>query len=323
MKIKIAALIGSLVLCCADRGAEAQSWPERPVKIVVPFAPGGPSDAMARVTAQHLGAALGQSFIVENQAGAGGAIAGEVVVRAPADGYTLYWVTPGQVTILPQIVKLSYDPMKDLRPISIVAENKFGLVVNPKSLPVKTIAEFIDRVRSQPGYYLYAYAGPGTLTHLAMELFAHRLKLSMVGIAYKGIAPAFTDVVAGHVPTMFASLADAIQQDKAGAIRLLAVSADERSNETPDVPTIAETGIPGFNIVSWNGLMAPSRTPDAIVNRIAEQITNATKVSEFRGRLAKLGFDPVGDMPHEFAAVILAEVPMWSDTIKSAHLQQH
>jgi len=318
----VATLIGA-VATAGLGAAQAQTWPQRPVRIVVPFAAGGPSDSMARVTAQHLGDVLGQPFVIENQAGAGGALAGEVVVRAAADGYTLYWVTPGQVTILPAISKLSYDPVKNLLPISAVAENQFALVVNPKSLSVNTIGEFIDRVRAQPGKFSYAHAGAGTITHLAMELFSRRSGLQMIGVTYKGIAPAFTDVIAGHVPTMFASLADAVQQDKRGTIRLLAVSTQARVNRIPAVPTVREAGVPGFHIVSWNGLMAPSGTPVAIIERVANEIARAVKTPPFAERLTGLGFEPIGSRPEEFAAAISAEIPMWMEAVKSAGLNPH
>jgi tripartite-type tricarboxylate transporter receptor subunit TctC len=223
-------------------------------------------------------------------------------MRAPADGYTLYWVTPGQVTILPAVARPSYDPVKSLLPVTVVAENRFALVVNPKSLPVSTITELIDLVRAQPGKFTYASPGPGSIGHLAMELFSHRLKLEMVGVTYKGIAPAFADVIAGHVPMMFASLGDAIEQSKRGTIRLLAVSTRERATRIPDVPTMSESGAPGFHIVSWNGLMAPSGTPKAIVERIAAEVGRATKTAAFAERLTGLGFEPIGNRPEEFAA---------------------
>ncbi len=301
--------------------AHADTWPERPVKIMVPFAAGGPSDSMARITAEDLSAALGQTFVVENEPGAGGAIAGATVVRAASDGYTLYWATPGQITILPAIAKLSYDPTKDLLPITAVGENRFGLVVNPKTLPVATIGQFIDFVRAQPGKIAFASAGAGTITHLAMELLARRANLRMIGIPYKGIAPAFTDVIAGHVPTMFASLADAIEQDKGGTVKLLAVSSRDRVSTVPDVPTVSESGVPGFHIVSWNGLMAPFGTPRVVIERIADEIGRAARTPAFAERLTRLGFAPVGSTPQEFAAAISAEIPIWMEAVRSAGLK--
>jgi tripartite-type tricarboxylate transporter receptor subunit TctC len=299
-----------------------QAWPQSPVKVIVPFAAGGPSDSMARITAQRLSEALGQPFVIENLPGAGGAIAGQTVVRARGDGYTLYWVTPAQVTILPLITKLSYDPVKSLLPITAVAEVRFVLVANTTTLPVRSVSEFVDYVRARPGKLSFAHAGPGSITQLAMELFLHRASLQMVGVAYKGIAPGLADVIAGHVPTMFASVADAEQQRKAGALGLLGVSTRKRSPKLPDVPTVNESGVPGYNIASWNGLMAPPGTPRAIVERISGEIGRATNTPEFSQRLANLGFDPVGSSSEEFAAVIAAEIPMWMEAVNGAQLKR-
>ena len=314
----VAIIAGAFAAAALSWQVQAQSWPQRPVKIIVPYAAGGPSDSMARLTAQRLAEAFGQPFIVENQPTGGGVVAGELVIRAPADGHTLYWVTPGQVTILPAISKLSYDPVKNFQPITAVAENRFGLVVNSNSLPVSTIGGFVDHVRMQPGRISYAHAGAGGITHLAMALFARRLGLQMNGVAYKGIAPAFADVLGGHVPTMFASLGDAVQQQKGGKIKLLAVSTRSRDGAVPDVPAVSEAGLSGFHIVSWNGLVARSGTPKSIVERIASEVARAAKTPAFATRLTGMGFEPIGNSPDEFAAVIAAEIPMWMEAVKGS-----
>lgn len=295
----------------------AQEWPAKAVKIVVPYAAGGPSDSMARLTAQRLSETFKQPFVIENRPGANGALAGGAVARSPADGYTLCWVTPGQVTVLPAVSKLSYDPVRDLVPISIVAMNRFVLVVNRNSMPVATVAEFVQHVRANPGKLAYADAGSGSVAHLAMELFLKRLGLRMIRVSYKGLAPAFTDVAAGHVPAMFASLGDAL---KHSSIVLLAVSSDTRAAEAPGVPTVIESGVPGFNIVSWNGLVAPAATPKGIVDRIAAEVARATRERAFAERLNSQGFAPVGNTPQEFAAVISSEIPMWAEAARSAGL---
>ncbi len=296
----------------------AQDWPARAVKITVPYGAGGPSDSMARMTARRLSEAFGQPFVIENRPGANGAIAGEWVARSPADGYTLYWVTPGQVTILPAISKLTYDPVKDFVPVTAVAANRFVLVANRKSMPVVNVAELARHVRAHPGKLAYADAGTGSVTHLAMELFLKRLGLRMISVSYKGLAPAFTDVVAGHVPVMFASLGDALQQT--GSINLLAVSSDTRAPQAPEVPTVVESGLPGFNVMSWNGLVAPASTPRGVVDRIAAEVGRATKERAFAERLESLGFTPLGNTPREFAAMISSEIPMWAEAARSAGL---
>jgi tripartite-type tricarboxylate transporter receptor subunit TctC len=203
-----------------------------------------------------------------------------------------------------------------------VAEVRFVLVANTTTLPVRSVSEFVDYVRARPGKLSFAHAGPGSITQLAMELFLHRASLQMVGVAYKGIAPGLADVIAGHVPTMFASVADAEQQRKAGALGLLGVSTRKRSPKLPDVPTVNESGVPGYNIASWNGLMAPPGTPRAIVERISGEIGRATNTPEFSQRLANLGFDPVGSSSEEFAAVIAAEIPMWMEAVNGAQLKR-
>jgi tripartite-type tricarboxylate transporter receptor subunit TctC len=322
VKFALVGLVIALSVIGAGRPAVAQSWPQRPVKILVPFAAGGPSDAMARATAQRLSDAFGQPFIVENQPGAAGAIAGEAIVRAPADGYTLYWATAGQVTILPAIAKLSYDPSKELTPITAVAENHFALVVNPRTLPVSSLAEFIGYARKSPDNLSYAHAGRGSITHLAMELLLHRANLQIAGVPYKGIGPAFTDIIAGHVPTMFASLADAIEQERRGAIKVLAVSTRVRSKRAPSTPTVSEAGIANFDITSWNGLLARSGTPKMIVERIASEASRAVAIPEFASQLRKLGFEPIGSSPEAFAAATSAETALWLEAIKSAGMKQ-
>lgn len=317
--------VGLVIATCvtaAGQPASAQSWPQRPVKILVPFAAGGPSDAMARTTAQRLSDAFGQPFIIENQPGAAGAIAGEAIVRSPADGYTLYWATAGQVTILPAIIKLSYDPRKEFTPITAVAENHFALVVNRRALPVGSLTEFIGYAQKHPSNLSYAHAGRGNITHLAMELLLRRANLQIAGIPYKGIRPAFTDIIAGHVPTMFASLADAIEQERHGAIKVLAVSTRLRSKRAPSTPTVSEAGIADFEIVSWNGLLARSGTPKTVLERIASEVSRAVFKPEFALRLQELGFEPIGSSPAEFAAAISAETPIWLEAIKSAGMKQ-
>jgi tripartite-type tricarboxylate transporter receptor subunit TctC len=318
----LVSLVIAVCAAAAGQSAWAQSWPQRPVKVLVPFAAGGPSDTMARATAQRLSSALGQPFVIENQPGAAGAIAGETIVRSPADGYTLYWATAGQVTILPAISKLSYDPMKDFTPITAVAENHFALVVNRGALPVGSLAEFIGYAQKHPGNLTYAHAGRGNITHLAMELLLHRANLQIAGVPYSGIGPAFRDIIAGHVPTMFASLADAIEQEPRGVIKVLAVSTRLRSKRAPSMPTVSEVGIADFHITSWNGLLARSGTPKTVIERIASEVSRAVSMPEFAQQLQKLGFEPIGSSPAEFAAAISAEAPLWLEAIKSAGMKQ-
>jgi tripartite-type tricarboxylate transporter receptor subunit TctC len=300
--------------------AQAQLWPQRPVRIIVPYAAGGNSDGMARMVAQRLGDAFGQTFVVENRLGANGAIATEAVARSAADGYTLLWAVTPPVAINPALTKVNYDPIKDFAPISAVAVNAFVLVVN-KSFPPKTVAEFIAYVRAQPNKLSYSESGVGSLTHLTMALFLKRAGLQMTNVSYRGNAPALTDVVAGHLPAMFSSIADAIPQAAAGSIRLLAVSSKERAPQLPDIPTVAESGFPGFNVLTWNGLMAPAGTPKDVLDKIAAEIGRSVKDPQFAARLDQYGVDPLGNTPAEFRAMVAADTALWAETVQSLGLK--
>jgi tripartite-type tricarboxylate transporter receptor subunit TctC len=297
-----------------------QSWPQRPVRVVVPYAAGGNSDGMARITAQRLTEAFGQTFVVENKLGANGAIAAETVARAPADGTMLLWGVTPPITINPALTKVSYDPVKDFAPISAVGTNAFVLLVN-KDFPARTVAELTAHVRSQPGKLSYAEGSAGSLTHLAMALFLQRAGLAMTNVSYRGNAPALTDVVAGHLPMMFSNISDAIPQAAGGAVRLLAVSGLQRAPQIPDVPTVAESGYPGFNVITWNGLMAPAGTPREIVEKIAAEIGRAVRDRGFLARLEQYGADPLGNTPQAFAAMIASETALWAETVKSLGLR--
>jgi tripartite-type tricarboxylate transporter receptor subunit TctC len=320
--IAAVAVIATVGAALDRRGAHGQAelWPQRPVRIIGPYAAGGNSDGMARLAAQRLGEAFGQTFVVENRVGANGAIATEAVARSPADGYTLLWAATPPLTINPALTKVNYDPIKDFAPISAVALNAFVLVVN-KDFPPKTVAEFIAYVRAQPNKLAYAEGSAGSLTHLTMALFLKRAGLQMSNVSYRGNAPALTDVVAGHLPTMFSNISDAMPQAAAGSIRLLAVSSKERAPQLPDVPTVAESGFPDFNVLTWNGLMAPAGTPRDIVDKIAAEIGRAVKDRQFAARLEQYGADPLGNTPAEFSAMVAADTALWANTIQSLGLK--
>ena len=296
---------------------QGQDWPNRPVKIIVPFAPGGNADGMARIIGQRLGDVLGQNFVVENRTGAGGTIAVQDVARSAPDGYTLLWGVQPQIVIIPAMQKVSYDPVKDLAPISVLATNPFVLVVNGK-LPVKTLGEFVAYAKSQSGKLSYGSSGVGSVAQLAMALFLKRAGLDMTPVHYRGNAPALADVVAGHVPVMFSSLADALPQAQAGNVRLLAMSGLKRAAQVPDVPTVDEAGYKGYNVITWNGLMAPAQTPRPIVERVAMEVARAVKDPAFAERLTKFGVDPLGNSPEEFTKLIQQEIPVWIEAVEIA-----
>jgi tripartite-type tricarboxylate transporter receptor subunit TctC len=316
----VPACFGLLAACCVQAVVQAQTadWPQRPVRVIVPFAAGGNIDVIARLTSQRMGEVFGQQFVIENRVGGNGTIAAESVARALPDGYTLFWGGPAVISIFPAITKASYDPVKDFKPISVIGVNPQVLVVNAK-LPIADVAAFIAYVKTQPQGLPYAGGGgPGSLSNLLMALFLKRAGLEMTSVSYRGTAPAMTDLVAGHIPTMFVPLSEALPQAQAGNIRMLAVSSAARARQAPAVPTIAESGFPGFHGESWNGVLAPAATPDPIVNRIAAEFARAAKEPKFVERLDQEGVDPLGSSPAETAKFIAADMALWADAVKIA-----
>lgn len=321
MQRPITAFLAVLAVLCAAASATAEEWPIRPVTVIVPFAAGGNTDGIARMTAQHLSDAFGKQFVVENRTGASGAIAADIVAKATPDGYTLFLTALPVMAIVPAMNKVRYDSLKDFTPISNVATNAFVLVVN-KDLPIKTLAEFVAYVKARQGKLSYGSAGIGSLNHLSMALFLKRADLEMTHVPYKGNAPALSDVVAGHVPAMFSNLSDALPQAQGGNVRMLAVSSKERSPQAPQVPTVAESGYAGFDVLTWNGLMGPAGLPQPIVDKIAKEMAAAVKNPAFAQRLDKFGVDPLGNTPEAFSKMIAADVATWTTALQAAGIKQ-
>jgi tripartite-type tricarboxylate transporter receptor subunit TctC len=303
----------------ATGAALAQSWPQRPVKVLVPFAAGGNIDVMGRLAASRLSEALGQQFVVENRVGGNGIIATEAVARAPADGNTLLWASTSVIAIFPAITKVGYDPVKDLAPVSLFSVAPQVLIVNPK-LPAQNVLEFIAYVKAQKDKLAYAGGGgPGSASNLLMSLFLKRAGLDMTNVSYRGTAPALTDLIAGHIPTMFVPISEALPQARAGLIRMLAVSSGTRSREAPEVATIAEQGFPGFDMASWTGMMAPTGTPKEIIDRMAGEFARALKDPQFVAHIESAGAEPAADAsPAAFATFIAKEIPLWGEAVKIA-----
>jgi tripartite-type tricarboxylate transporter receptor subunit TctC len=316
-KLTVVLFAASIVAAAAS--AHAQDWPQHPVRIIGPYAAGGNADVLARLTAQRLSEAFGQQFVVENRVGGNGVIAAEAVARAAPDGYTLMWGVLPPVAIQPVMTKVSYDPIKDFAPVSVVGTNPFVLVVN-KDVPAKNVKEFIAWVKSQPKKMSYAEGAVGSVTHLAMALFLKRAGIEMTNVSYRGNNPALTDVVAGHVPTMFSNVSDALPQIQSGAIRPLAVSSDQRVPQLPDIPTVAES-FPGYSAITWNGLMAPAGTPRPIIDKMAAEIAKACKDPKFVEKLASLGADPSGITPQQFTDLIARDLKTWGEAVEGAGLK--
>ncbi len=295
----------------------AQDWPQHPVKMIVPYAAGGLSDEVGRVLAPHLAEVFGQPFTIENRSGASGVIAAEAVARAPPDGYTLFLPSLPQIAIMPAVMATSFDPLRDLAPICLITTNPLALVVHP-GLPVKTVAEFVAYARNQHGQLTYAAVGVGGITHLAMTLFAKRADIEMTPIMYKGGTPAISDVMAGHVKAHFGIAANVVPHAAAGMLRPLAVSSAQRIPEMPDVPTMIESGFPGFQMLSWTGLMAPAGTPKEIIDRIATEVSRALGDPGVAARLTTGGVGFVGGNPDDFAGAIARDIPLWGEAVRLA-----
>ena len=312
-------LLAAVAVLAATSAAQAQAWPQRPVKVLVPFAAGGNIDVMGRLAAARLSEAFGQQFVVENRVGGNGIIATEAVARAPADGATLLWASTSVIAIFPAISKVGYDPVKDLAPVSLFGVAPQVLIVNPK-FPAQNVADFIAHVKAQKEKLAYAGGGgPGSASNLLMSLFLKRAGLEMTNVSYRGTAPALTDLIAGHIPTMFVPISEALPQARAGTIRMLAVSSGTRSREAPEVPTLAEQGFPGFHMVSWTGMMAPAGMPKEIVDRMAGEFARALKDPQFVEHMQKAGVEPAADpSPAEFSAFIAKEIALWGEAVKIA-----
>lgn len=312
MKTRALAL-GALLACGCT--AHAQEYPVRAIRLVVPFPAGGGSDTIARVTAQKLSGLLGQQVVIDNRAGASGNIAAEIVAKATPDGYTLMFAN-SSIAITPAVyTKLAFDPVKDFVPISMVSSYPFALVVHP-AVAVKSVKELIALAKEKPGALTFSSAGAGTMSHLAMELFQLRTGTKLTHLPYKGAAPAAIGLMSGEAQVAFVVMPVAQVQINAGKLRGLAVAAKSRSAVVPQVPTLAEAGVADNEALQWNGLFAPAKTPNAILDRLYRDVTKALATAEVKQRFEAEGADPVGNTPKEFASYFRAEAAKWTDVTK-------
>jgi tripartite-type tricarboxylate transporter receptor subunit TctC len=298
--------------------ALAQAYPTKPVRLVVPFPPGGSTDIVARIVAQKLGDRIGQPLVVENRGGAGGTIGTEAVAKAAADGYTLGFASTSTHAVAPAVyAKLGYDPIKDFAPISLVAVTPYLLVVNPK-VPVNSLKDFVDYVKPRPGKFNYASAGTGSTTHLAMEMLKSSAGLFILHIPYNGNGPAGTAVIAGDVEFLFGSLPALLPHAKSGRVRSIAVGTPKRSPSLPDVPTVAESGFPGFDASLWLAVMAPAGTPAAVISRLNKETVAVVKSPETAQALDKAGAEPVTSTPAELTKMVADGIKKYAATVKRA-----
>lgn len=299
--------------------AEAQQYPTKPVRIVVPFAPGGGSDFIGRFIAQKLTERLGQQFIVDNRPGAGGNLGAELAVKSAPDGYTLLLIA-GSYTVNPSLYKLSYDPVSDISPIIQLSQGPFVVAVHP-SVPVKNLKELIEMAKKQPDKLSYASAGQGSITHLASELFLDMAKIKIVHVPYKGTGPALNDAIAGNVQLLFGSVATSIQHIKSGRLRGLAVTTAKRISAAPELPTVAEAGVPGYEVILWHGLVGPKGIPKAIVEKLNKEASEILRSKAMEELLAADGVSPAGGNPEQFGATIKNDIERWRKVVQQAGIK--
>jgi len=306
-----------LSLFAAAPDAAAQQYPDRPLRLVIGFPPGGAMDILGRIAAQRLTDALGQQMVVDNRSGAGGMIATEIAARSAPDGYTLHFVSLPHVINPHLYKKVNYDAVRDFAPVAQFVSVSLALVVHP-SLPVNSVPELVALAKARPGQLNYASAGSGSSGHLAMELFKTMAGTNIAHIPYKGTGPLLIDVLAGQVPVTVASLVGLIPQIQAGRLRALGVTSARRSAVMPDMPTIAEAGVPGYDVTQWFGMVAPAATPVAVISRLNGEMNKMLAMPEVRKILAARGADPAGGSAADFAALIRKEDAKWAKVVKDS-----
>jgi tripartite-type tricarboxylate transporter receptor subunit TctC len=300
--------------------AAAQPWPGKPIRLIVTYPAGGGADAMARLIAPKLGEALGQPILVENRGGASGTIAAELVAKSAPDGHTLMLDATAYAVNPSLYPKLPYDPEKAFAPITLLALFPNVVVVHP-AFPVSSIKDLIAKIKSEPGKIAFASSGNGSAQHLAAELFRQRAGLDMVHVPYKGGGPALIDVMGGQVPLYFANMASGLPHVKNGKLKALAVTGAKRSPAAPDLPTVAESGMPGYQVYEWNAIFAPAGTPPAIVDRLQAEIAKVVKIPEVRDRMHALGGEIVASSPADLGAWVREQSASWAKVVRAANIK--
>jgi tripartite-type tricarboxylate transporter receptor subunit TctC len=309
-------LLGAAALLTLMQAAVAQEkWPSRPIRLVVPFAAGGNTDAVARIAANHMQQALGVSVVIENRGGAGGIVGTDAVAKAAPDGYTLCVCSIGSITIAPATEQLPYDPLRDIVPISLLNTNPLILLVNP-SVKANSVAELIALAKANPNTLNYSSSGIGGLMYFSAELFKAKTGAQITHVPYRGGAPATAAVIAGDVQLVFTNMSDAVGQLQGGKVRPLAVTTSKRSPAAPDVPTLTEQGLAGYHTESWNALFAPKGTPQGVIDRMAQVAADMAKDPSVQRQMANFGSVAVANTPAEFARTLREETALWADLVK-------
>jgi tripartite-type tricarboxylate transporter receptor subunit TctC len=316
----------SIAVGCAlllSQSAVAQQFPTKPLRMVVPFAPGGPTDIVGRAVSQRLTESFGQTVVVDNRAGAGGVVGADLVAKSPPDGYTLLLCSTGAMAINPSLMpNMPYDAVRDFAPLSLVVTIPYLLLVSAGS-PLQSVKDLIAAAKAKPGQINYGSAGIGSTSHLAGELFKSMAKIDIVHVPYKGSAPAATDLIGGQLQTMFDAVAVALPLVRGGKLRALGISTTKRSALVPDVPTIAESGVPGYEVATWHGICAPAGTPPAVVGTLNRGIVAAVSQPDTRERLVGIGAEVVGSTPEEFGRFMHSELAKWSRIVKQSGASVH
>jgi tripartite-type tricarboxylate transporter receptor subunit TctC len=313
------ALLGALAMSAMQpaAGNESAGFPNKPVRMVVGFAPGGGADVVARLVGAKMSESMGQQVVVENRPGATGTIAAENVARSPADGYSLFLGSQSTMVIAPTMYpKLPFDPVKNFAPVSQLVSMPLLLVVNPAKTDAKTVQELTRQIKARPSAMSYASSGQGGPQHIAGELYKHMLGVDVTHVPYSGESGALADVLGGHVPYMFANLPVAMPHIQAGKLRALAITSLQRNPAVPDIPTMAETGLKDFEVLTWYGVFAPARTPDAAIQKLHSEMQRALATQDLKAKLAEQGLTIVASSPADFSRFVQTEVPRWSRLIK-------
>ncbi len=316
-----ARLVAAICAGAAAAVAGAQGYPDKPIRVVVPFAAAGSTDILIRTVGQKMSESLGQTLVIDNRGGAGGAIGAELAARAVPDGYTIMATTSGVIVVNPSLyAKLAYDPVKDFAPISIIASLPNMLVVHP-AMAVKNVQDLIALAKASPGKYTYASGGNGTSNHLAGELLKYLAKIDITHVPFKGGGPAVLAVMANEVTMLFATMPSAMPQVSGGRLKALAVTSRQRSPATPNLPTMIEAGVRDFEVSIWIGALAPRGTPAPVISRLNQEVAKALRAPEVAVRLKAEGYEPIGSTPQEMAASIAAESATWARVVKAAGIK--
>ncbi|MBI3937373.1 MAG: tripartite tricarboxylate transporter substrate binding protein [Betaproteobacteria bacterium] len=310
-------IIAGLALAAVAVSAAAQTYPQKPIRLIIPFPPGGPRDVQARLIGPKLTEAWGQPVVVDNRAGANGIIGIGLGAKAEPDGYTLVMISAGFAAASSLYAKLPYDSVRDFAPVAPLTSGPGIVVVNP-SLPVRSIRELVAHARSRPGQLFFGSAGNGAPSHLAVELFKTMAGIDLVHVPYKGMAPAITDLIAGRLQLSIPTIPGGLPHAKSGKVRALAVTGAQRSAAAPELPTVTEAGLPGYLATNWYGLVAPARTPRPVVGKLNQEIGRILAMPEVRERLTNIGMEPESNTPEQFAEFIKSEIVKWAKVVKAA-----